>query len=131
LREKARTALKYAQTLLRKRTKHKKGQRHYRSYTEGERVWLKGTNLKATHLSSKLAPRHYGPFTIIKVISPIVIRLKIPDHWKIHNIFHTSLIAPYTETPEYGLNYEQPAPELIEGELEYEVEHILASRHFG
>jgi hypothetical protein len=94
-------------------------------------VWLEGTNLKATHLSSKLAPQYYGPFTIIKVISPVVIQLKTPNHWKIHNIFHTSLIAPYTETPEYGPNYEQPAPELIEGEPEYEVEHVLASRPFG
>jgi hypothetical protein len=73
LREKARTALKHAQTLLRKRTEHKKGQCHYCSYTEGEKVWLEGTNLKATHLSSKLAPQCYGPFTIIKVISPIVV----------------------------------------------------------
>jgi Chromo (CHRromatin Organisation MOdifier) domain len=40
------------------------------------------------------------------------------------------LITPYTETPEYGPNYEQPAPKLIEGELEYKVEHILASRCF-
>jgi Chromo (CHRromatin Organisation MOdifier) domain len=131
LREKARTALKHAQTLLRRRTEHKKGQHHYRSYAKGERVWLEGMNLKATHLSSKLAPRRYGPFMIIKVISPVVVRLKIPDHWKIHNIFHTSLIALYTETPKYGPNYEQPTLEIIEGEPEYEVEHVLAFRHFG
>jgi hypothetical protein len=130
LRERAQTALKHAQTLLRKRTEHKKGQHHYHSYAEGEQVWLEGTNLKATHLSSKLAPRRYGPFKITKVISPVVVHLKIPDHWKIHNVFHTSLIAPYTEMPKYGLNYEQPALELIEGEPEYEVEHILASRRF-
>jgi hypothetical protein len=71
--------MKHAQTLLHKRTEHKKGQRHYRKYTVGEKVWLEGTNLKMTHLSSKLAPKRYGPFTITKVISLVVVRLKLPD----------------------------------------------------
>jgi Chromo (CHRromatin Organisation MOdifier) domain len=123
--------MKHTQTLLHKRTEHKKGQRHYRKYAIGEKVWLEGTNLKMTHLSSKLAPKHYGPFTITKVISPVVVRLKLPDRWQIHDVFHTSLIAPYTETPKHGLNFEQPAPELVDGEEEYEVEAILGSRRIG
>ena len=94
-------------------------------------MWLEGTNLKITHRSSKLAPKRYGPFTITKVISPVVVRLQLPDHWKIHNVFHTSLIAPYMKTAKYGLNFEQLLPELIEGELEYEVEQVLATRYHG
>ena len=94
-------------------------------------MWLEGTNLKITHRSSKLAPKRYGPFTITKVISPVVVQLQLPDHWKIHNVFYTSLIAPYMETAEYGLNFEQPPPELIKGEPEYEVEQVLAARRHG
>ena len=73
LRDKARSAMKHAQTLLAKRSEQKKGRRHYRGYLEGEKVWLEGTNLKITHGSSKLAPKQYGPFTITKVISPVVV----------------------------------------------------------
>jgi Chromo (CHRromatin Organisation MOdifier) domain len=123
--------MKHAQTLLAKRSKQWKGQRHYRGYSKGEKVWLEGTNLKVTHGSSKLAPKRYGPFTTTKVISLVVVRLQLPDHWKIHNIFHTSLIAPYMETAEYGPNYEQPPLELIEGKPEYEVEQVLAARRHG
>ena len=57
LRDKARSAMKHAQTLLAKRSEHQKGQRHYRGYFKGEKVWLKGTNLMITHGSSKLAPK--------------------------------------------------------------------------
>ena len=32
---------------------------------------------------------------------------------------------------EHGCNFEQPPPELIEGELEYKVEWVLASRRVG
>jgi hypothetical protein len=32
---------------------------------------------------------------------------------------------------EHGLNFPEPPPDLIEGEKEYEVEHIINMRHFG
>ena len=35
------------------------------------------------------------------------------------------LLIPYHETQEHGVNYPQPAPELIDGEEEYEVEEII------
>ena len=38
---------------------------------------------------------------------------------------------PYKETEEHGTNYEEPPPDVIEGEEEYEVEKVLASRKMG
>ena len=38
---------------------------------------------------------------------------------------------PYKETEEHGTNYEEPPPDVIEGEEEYEVEKVLASRKTG
>jgi hypothetical protein len=84
-----------------------------------------------THPTAKLAPRRYGPFLITKVISPVVFRLKIPDHWKIFDTFHASLLTPYHETMEYGPNYKEPAPDLIDGQLEYKVEQVLGMRHYS
>jgi hypothetical protein len=109
----------------------RKGQQKYQPYQKGEKVWLEGTNVKTTHPMAKLAPRRYGPFLITKVISPVVFKLKIPDHWKIFDMFHALLLTPYHEAMEHGSNYEGPAPDLIDGQPEYKVEQVLYARHYG
>jgi hypothetical protein len=53
------------------------------------------------HPTSKLALKCYGPFSVIRVISPMVYQLDIPPQWKarrIHDVFHASLLTPYHET---------------------------------
>ena len=73
-----------------------------------------------------------GPFTVIQALpSGIDFRLKLLAQWKIHLVFHTSLLTPYKETEEHGRNFEQLPLELIEGEPEYEVEQVLSSRRVG
>jgi hypothetical protein len=89
-------------------------------------VWLEGKNLPLPYGTAKLAPQQYGPFKIIKIISPVAVQLKLPVQWSIHPVFHTSLITPYTETPLHGPNFTRPPPDLIDGEEEYEVEQICA-----
>jgi hypothetical protein len=51
--------------------------------------------------------------------------------WKLHPVFHVDLLTPYRETEFYSANYDKPPPDLINGEEEYEVERIVASRRFG
>jgi hypothetical protein len=109
------------------RASWKKGERHYKGFEQGDKVWLEGTNLRLSHPTAKLAPKRYGPFTITHVISPVVYRLELPGHWKIHNVFHSSLLTPYRETMEHGENFTQPPPELVEGEEEYVVDWIMNS----
>jgi len=77
-----------------------------------------------------LCPKHYGPFRIIEAIGPITYRLELPAQWKIHNAFHGSLLLPYHETKEHGRNFSKLAPDLIEGQPEWEVEEILDSRQY-
>ena len=86
------------------------------------------------HPSHKLVAKHHGPFKITMVISPIVYQLEIPKQWKqcrLHDVFHASLLTRYEETMEHGVNFHEPPPEIIEGEPEYKVEKILASRQQG
>src|SRR6266403_124482 len=100
-------------------------------YKPGQQVWLDATHLKLPHQKAKLTPRRLGPFKVIKEISPVAYQLILPVNWRIHNVFHASLLNPYHETDAHGPNFTCPPPDLIEGEEEYEVEQIVAHRTFG
>jgi hypothetical protein len=78
-----------------------------------------------------LSPRRYGPFSVAAQISHVAYRLDLPPSWKIHNVFHVSLLTPYKETPQHGPNFLQPPPDIINDTPEWEVEQILGSRTFG
>ena len=104
----------------------------FKPFSIGEQVWLEGTNLKLpANLTNKLSPRRYGPFKVVAVISPVAYKLELPAQWKIHDVFHASLLTPYKETQQHGPNFLEPPPDIIEGEPEWEVEQILKSRRFG
>ncbi len=100
-------------------------------YSPGQQVWLDTTHLKLPHQKAKLTPKRLGPFKILKEISPVAYRLALPISWRIHDVFHTSLLNPYHETKEHGPNFTRPPPDLIEGKEEYEVELIVAHQTFG
>jgi hypothetical protein len=72
----------------------------------------------------KLVPKRHGPFKIMEVRSPVVYQLTLPPQWKIHPVFHASLLTPYIKTEEHGPNYTRPPPNMIEGEEQYEVEAV-------
>jgi hypothetical protein len=80
-------------------------------------------NLKINH-HKKIAPKREGPFEIDKVLGPVTYQLKLPESWRIYNVFHATLLRPYIENKVYGNNYPRPLPELLEGEEVYEVETI-------
>jgi len=115
--------MKRAQELLGHTSTHK-------PYQKGQKVWLEGTNLHTTHPTVKLHPKHYGLFRVIEILGPTTYRLELPAQWKIHNVFHGNLLLPYYETKEHRCNFPEPAPDLIEGQLEWEVEEILDSRRY-
>ena len=100
-------------------------------YKSGDQVWLEATHLKLQHQKTKLAPKCYGPFRVIREISPVAYKIQLPMSWGIHNVFHTSLLSPYQETTAYRPNFSRPPPDLIDGEEEYEVERIVNHRHHG
>jgi len=100
-------------------------------YKPGQQVWLDTTHLKLPYQKAKLTPKRLGPFKITKEISPVAYRLALPTNWRIHNVFHASLLNPYHETNTHGPNFTRPPPDLVEGEEEFEVERIVAHRTFG
>jgi len=105
--------------------------RGFTPFKKGEQVWLDGRNLKIGYQSRKLAPKREGTFTITEVLGPVTYRLQLLNQWRIHNIFHTSLLSPYCETEAHGPNFMKPPPDLIKGEEEYEIEAITSHKKWG
>jgi Chromo (CHRromatin Organisation MOdifier) domain len=101
-----------------------------RSFVSGDKVWLDARNLKLTTLSKKLSSQRYRPFEVLQRISPVTYQIKLPQTWKIHNVFCVDLLTPYHETQAYGTMHSQPPPELIDGKEEYEVKEIIDYRTF-
>ena len=100
-------------------------------YHVRDQVWLEGKNLKFPHQATKLNPKRYGPFRVIKEISPVAYQLQLPPLWNIHPMFHASLLSSYSKTPSHSPNFSRLPSNLINNEEEYEVEQIKAHRNFG
>ena len=97
----------------------------------GDCVWLNRQNVETTRTSQKLDQKRLGPFKIADMVgeSKTAFKLKLSPHWRIHPIFHASLLDPYRANKIGGR--EQPRtmpPEIVNGELEYEVEVVLDLR---
>ena len=99
-------------------------------FEKGQKVWLDSRKLK-THYHKKIRPKWEGLFEIEEVLGPVTYWLKLPETWRIHNVFHAVLLRPYTETEAHGNNYPWPLPDLLEGEEVYTVEWILKHRCRG
>ena len=85
-------------------------------------MWLEAPHLHLHHPSKKLAPKHHSPFETTQVLSPLTYHLRLPPTWKIHNIFHATLLSPYRETNTHKPNFSQPPPDVIDAEEEYDID---------
>jgi hypothetical protein len=104
------------------------------TYQVGDLVMLNGRNIQTRRPSRKLDHKTHGPFQIEKVVSPLAIILTLPRKWKIHGVFHVSLIEPYWVRSQRGPP--NPAKILreaddIEQSEEYDVEEVMSSTKKG
>ena len=97
-------------------------------FREGQKVWLEAKNLNTGGAFKKLRSKREEPFRIKKVMGPLVYQLELPQAWKIHDVFHASLLSPYRVTDAHGPSYTEPPPEKVDGEDEYEIEVIVNHR---
>ena len=60
-------------------------------------ISLNRHNIETTRPSQKLDQKRLEPFEIMNVIgeSKAAFKLRLPPHWRIHPIFHASLLDPY------------------------------------
>jgi len=104
------------------------------AYQVGDLVMLNGRNIKTRRPSRKMDHKNHGPFQIEKIISPLALRLMLPRKWKIHNVFHVSLLEPYRtsehRTPPDPSKILREADDIEQSE-EYDVEEVMSSRKQG
>jgi len=93
----------------------------------GDLVMLNAKNIRTKRPAKKLSPKLYGPFKVFEKKGNRAYKLEISPRWKIHPVFHVSILEPYRTSNRP--NHEQPTrdPEEIEGDLEWEVERIVKS----
>jgi len=96
-------------------------------YKVGDLVMLSTKDLKyqiVGRRTEKLTERFVGPYRIKKIISLNTVELELPSTVKIYSVVNISRIQRYIGQVE-GQRKEQPAPVIIEGEEEWEMERIL------
>lgn len=108
-----------------------RGRRDYQ-FKVGDKAWLASSHLRlpqAANAGRKLQPRYYGPYPVVKVVSPVAYELKLPPQLKLHPVIHIDQLKPnrdgsseFPDRPEYEA---PPPPDLIDGEEHYRVEAFI------
>ena len=90
----------------------------------GDKVYLSRKNIQTTRPSGKLDTKRLGPFEITRTIGSNAYELKLPPQWRIHSVFHASLL---TRAPKSNIrpSTSAPPPVLVQNQFEYEVEALL------
>ena len=95
-----------------------------RSYAAGDKVWLNNKYIK-TKRNRKLEAKFFGPFQVLHPVGKQAYKLKLPKRWRIHDVFHVSLLEQDTTRKE---RVDEQVTELEAGDSEeYEVEAIWDS----
>ena len=96
-------------------------------YKVGDLVLLSTKNLKLKGIPAKLQRKFVGPFRVLETIGQQAYKLSLPNDWKIHPVFHVSLLKNWNAA---SLQEDQPVstdiPEVEEPY--YEIERILRWR---
>ncbi|EFQ96955.1 hypothetical protein MGYG_09215 [Nannizzia gypsea CBS 118893] len=97
------------------------------TFERGEKVFLLRRNIKTLRPNDKLDHRKIGPFKILEKTGQVNYKLQLPEHMKIHPVFHVSLIE---KAPQNAKPYE-PEIQQENQEQEYEVERILDEKRIN
>ena len=79
-----------------------------------------------TKCNRKLEAKFFGPFRVLHPVGKQAYKLELPKKWRIHDVFHMSLLEQ--DTTRKGREFSVPEFELEPGDdKEYEVEAIRDS----
>ena len=97
----------------------------------GDLVLLSSKNLSFKNIPAKLQKKFVGPFEVIEKIGSQAYRLNLPDSWKIHDVFHISLLKKW-KTAVYRTENDEVVDELnIDEKKKDVVEKLLRWKKTG
>jgi hypothetical protein len=91
------------------------------NFKVGDKVWLLRKNIATTRPCAKLDYKRLKPLKIAKLVGLVACQLELPPQFKIHNVFHVSLLEPYHENPIPECHQEPLAQVEIEGQEKFQV----------
>ena len=132
---KARSAILKAQET---QAKYANEKRRDASFNTGDRVLLSSKRLKvalAENAKEKFQPLYYGPYTILKVVTPVTYKLDLPVTLKIHPVIHVKYLKEYVDGaetfPDRPAYVPPPPPDIIGGQEHFFVEGFRGHRGTG
>ena len=102
---------------------HNKGVKP-RSYAPSDKIWLNSKYIK-TKRNRKLEAKFFRPFRVLHLVGKQAYKLELPKRWRIHDVFHISLLEQDTTRKE---RMDKQVTKLEAGDSEeYKVEAIWDS----
>jgi transposase InsO family protein len=84
----------------------------------GNWVWLRLQHRTAVGVTaaspSKLGPKFYGPYQVLRRIGNVSYQLQLPPRAKIHDVFHVSLLKKFEGPPPAAV---VPLPDILHGRI--------------
>ena len=82
--------------------------RTQKEFQVGEHVFIKVKPKKSSlklGSFSKLAPRYCGSFKILSRVGTMAYQLALPLNFKVHNVFHVSVLKKYVHDATHAINW--------------------------
>lgn len=105
--------------------KHQNRKTKPMQFKVGDKVLLSTKNIRMAGVPKKLTPKYAGPFQVRDAIGAQAYRLALPDSYQVHNVFHVSLLEPWTQRA--GEEPADPMP-VADAHDEWEVEAVKGAR---
>jgi transposase InsO family protein len=123
---------RFAQGSMKKAQVHQKQQADRRrrpvDFNVGDYVWVTTKEWKTGRPSRKLDMQMAGPYRIMEQAGNNAFKLDLPSSIKVHPVINASRLRKAATDPVPGQHPDPPPPIEVNGDAEWEVERILASR---
>jgi hypothetical protein len=91
-------------------------------------VLLDGKGIDIDSPSRKLADKRHGPFKVVERIGEVSYRIKLPDSWKIHDVFHISKLTPFI-APSFPSQSANPVTPTLNASFDKSLQSILTHKN--